>query len=125
MESILSQEQITPFVRQVLGCQCPQELFEQIETSIEQQGGLQYQRILIGQHLLVYLLGVDQVHGSYDVVSELLQAGITERDRQGYNRMRLVLLGSLTQEQAAVFVEAVKELTDSDPKAHLHLIASV
>ena len=122
MKPILSEQQITPFVREVLGCQCPLELFEKIDSSIERLGDLTYQRILVGQRLLVYLVYGDNFLDAPECVVELLNAGVAERDREGYNRIRLVLQGELSLEQAAGLNALVSPVTTADAKAHLHLV---
>ncbi|WP_172838758.1 hypothetical protein [Solemya velesiana gill symbiont] len=48
MRAKLRKNEIKPFVRRVLGCGCPDEVFKHIETADLQLGRLTYQRLGIG-----------------------------------------------------------------------------
>jgi len=107
---------IKPFVQGKLGCQCPVEVFEQIESSIEAMDEYMYQRILTGERLLVYLAA----DASLGQLMQLMIMGRDERDKRGYNRFRLAVVGRYTEQE----VDPVLEQVQPDEKAHLHLLAS-
>lgn len=88
----LPNDLIKPFVQQVLGCQCPESVFSQIEHSLEPVAGTVYQRLLIGERLLIYLLDLSTVIDAEAVAGRLLRHGVAARDRAGLNRFRLVVI---------------------------------
>ncbi|OQX45698.1 MAG: hypothetical protein B0D90_02135, partial [Candidatus Sedimenticola endophacoides] len=99
MLPILRREQITPFVRR-LGCRCPAALFERIESGIRRRCGVDCQRILIGGRLLIYVVPAALAGDPVALAPRLLAAGVAERDREGFNRFRLVLLGRVEPDAA-------------------------
>ncbi len=113
-------ELIEPFVRESLGCGCPDSVFETLESGVCLNGGIRYQRLLAGDRLLVYLLQAEPDEELVDRVLQLLGRGREERDRSGYNRFRLVLLGSLPEQQALAIRRAFERCVGEDDRLHLH-----
>lgn len=115
---------IQSFVTGILGCGCPDSVFEQIECSRMQAiPGLTKPiwRLLIGRRLLVYFLEADGCEIS-SVLPQSLEMGIAERNRNGYNRLRLVIVTNrpepIRQEAQSLFAG----VAGADEKAHLHLL---
>lgn len=122
---VTDRENIKSFVRQVLGCQCPEDAFRHVENKCSiplHNGILLRNRINIGNRLLVYVVVTDSAAFVKDALHELLRTGKDERDRMGFNRFRLVL--------AADDVEGIAEVADTtfnafpqrDEKVHLHVV---
>lgn len=115
--------EIEPFVRGTLGCRCPDSVFDSIE--FRQLPGttaaLPVVQLLIGERLLIQC-----VRPPHDAatrwIEQLAVAGRATRDRGGYNRFRLVVVGGygtdLPTELHARFAAAVA----GDDHAHLHLV---
>jgi hypothetical protein len=100
------------FVRDTLGCGCPDEVLAAI-TAEEMAGPpLPRWRLDVGGRLLVWV--VDGDRAAADAVAECLRAGVEERDRLGFNRFRLVVVGSEARATGSLA---------GDDRAHLHLIA--
>lgn len=119
---------IKTFVRETLGCQCPESVFSQIahgSLEIPTGGGLlAVERILVGARLLIYLLRADDAALGASL-PELLALGKRERDAAGYNRFRLVLSGEIGTE-ARREIEAVFERErQGDEKTRLHIVSSL
>lgn len=120
---ILSMDRIESFVRNVLGCQCPDEVFQRIETTQQQQGSLRYQRILIGRRLLVYLLLPSAGKDALADFSDLVRHGLDERDRNGWNRCRIALFGDVEGIFGAEMEAVFNRVAGGDPKMHLHRLS--
>ena len=114
MLTSLATDQITPFIRQGLGCGCPDSVFEQLADSREQLNGIHFQRLLAGDRLLVYLVLEAPDFGLEKGLSDLLQRGLRERDSAGYNRLRIVW------PQGETLQAAFERQTAGDEKAHFH-----
>ena len=124
MSNTSRDNKITSFVRNVLGCGCPDEVFEKIDvTHIGLgQGIAPVNRIVIGDTLLVYITPDSSIKVVADNISTLVIAGKQDRDSHGYNRFRLVVPSSdkkdLEDRANAVFSVAVA----GDEKLHIHFI---
>lgn len=115
----LQASRIEVFARDVLGCQCPAEVFRKVRVdgNISAAGLPLRRRIVIGDRLLIYLVDAAELPaGDTGVVMRLCRAGVDERDALGLNRFRLVLAGSATGEAAA------PELPDE--RCHLHHVST-
>lgn len=120
--------QLERFVRETLGCTCPDEVFERVEIgegSPLPDGG-RIQRIAIGGRLLIYLVdGVAVVAVDRDIRGWTL-SGRIDRDGAGMNRFRLVIgLNGLSGPDADRIKDAfAAACDDGDDRMHLHLVAS-
>lgn len=115
---------IKEFVRQTLGCDCPQEVFNFIDcqriVKIDENTKPDYQ-INIGNRLLIFVVMIDKTDSLKKIIPNLVQAGIKKRNENKFNRFRLVLLTTKTNDtaqQAKVIFNSI--LTDD--KTHLHII---
>jgi hypothetical protein len=114
---------IKTFVRKELGCQCAEEVFQQIivgAPTIYPQGNPGWDlQILIGFRLLISLVPVSKLGNLPEDITKMLQAGQELRDRHGLNRFRLVLLGRLDKASSESLAHQTQQL---DEKIHLHVI---
>jgi len=115
---------ITEFVRNTLGCNCPEEVFQYIDCrtvlNIDEYIEPAYE-INIGNKLLIFAVGIDKVDSLSSAITKLLSAGIKKRDEKKFNRFRLVLLTAPENDVAEHASEIFSSLTP-DNKAHLHVI---
>ena len=117
-----SNEEIAQFVRQTLGCSCPDEVFRRIESEeILTPHGMQ-KRITIGDRLLVWLATADHPDFTMDRFDGILRAGIAERDRRGLNRFRLVLLSADPAAKRSQMQATYQACALCDEKVHLHSV---
>jgi hypothetical protein len=118
---------VKEFVKGPLGCQCPDEVFKDIEMLMEDDG----LRILIGKRLIVRLfpLGKKSATITVEKLLQIFESGQRERELKGYNRFRLVLvvndnddakprIDDLSQKVMIVF----KKARNYDDRMHLHVI---
>lgn len=111
------------FVRDILGCTCPERVFEQIEDQRVQSKASPHTRtIIVGGRLLIYIWEVD---GSDDLrhgISAMLAAGRRERDTRGLNRFRAVLA---VESPETVLPQAnliLAQFKGSDDRMHIHVV---
>ena len=120
-----SDEDIKRFARETLGCACPEEVFDHIESHsnirLNEDVVIKW-KFNIGNRLLVYIVEIDHADILEKYLSPLVLAGIMERDGLKFNRFRLVLVAG---DAAALRGDADRlfgELSFTDDKVHLHVI---
>ena len=115
---------IKEFVRNTLGCNCPEEVFQYIDcqtvVNIDENIIPAYE-INIGNRLLIFAAAINEVDSLKPVLSKLVRAGIDKRDEKKFNRFRLVLLTpgdiDIAKQASEIFSSLI-----TDEKVHLHVI---
>ncbi|MHC4640935.1 MAG: hypothetical protein ACYS32_04765 [Planctomycetota bacterium] len=121
---MITDEKIKAFTRDILGCDCPEEVFSRIvcEDDVKVEGGLTIShRINIGDRLLIYISMSDQTGELSSELVKLVDSGEKERNDKGFNRFRLVLVSGnpdLIKDDARKLFEQLGK----DEKIHLHII---
>lgn len=113
------------FLRQVLGCECPDEVFNHIESASGiplDNGIILRNRINVGNRLLVYVVTADSVDFVKERLPGLVIAGKDERDGKGFNRFRLVLASDDRKGLEEIAERAFNALPERDEKVHLHVV---
>ena len=117
---------IKSFVQENLGCGCPDEVFSsiQIEKDPDAFDGLPIDYLItIGNRLLIGICFYENLNiGAIKDIKRSLYAGIKLRDRNGFNRFRLVVVSDVKE---SVFEKVRKEhdnFSGLDDRVHLHLI---
>lgn len=111
---------ITAFVREALGCACPEEVFDRIEILRDTMaGGIPVEaRLVIGARLLIYIAQAPDAA----VLEGLVVAGKRERDMHGLNRFRLVIISDDVDSREGALAGKFHSALDEDEKAHIHVI---
>jgi len=114
-------DHLVRFVRQTLGCTCPDEVFDDVRvgcpsllTEIAPAGSVE---ILVGRRLLVTVVPTAGLADPAGQGRQMLERGREVRDAQGLNRYRLVLVGPLD-----AGARAALEAQVLDERTHLHLL---
>jgi hypothetical protein len=117
---------IKKFVRQILGCTCPDKVFEQIEDRRSVSSASPHTRsITIGGRLLIYIWEVDEAEHFKKNFLAMLAAGRKERDEHGLNRFRAVLAVDEMPHGIAAEADLYFSLfAGRDDRMHLHVIPS-
>ena len=121
---MLDNKRIKEFVQDTLGCGCPEEVFHAIDCRQNvrlNEKVLLSCTITIGSRLLIYVIDSRESSMIQQHLGVIVSAGKKERDEQGLNRLRLVVV----TDDAAVkgsLIRRFKELKDKDEKIHLHVI---
>lgn len=117
-------ETIKTFVIETLGCRCPESIFGQIDEQSDitlSSLDAPLRRLLIGRRLLIYILDADDA-AALQVLPELIERGKAERDRNGYNRLRVVVASHRPESIRQAAEEVFSSLGNVDEKVHLHVI---
>lgn len=116
--------EIQRFVRGTLGCQCPDEVFRTVSIGHlpESPGGSPVLQLLIGARLLIHVAEAPRNPPTADWIERLAANGRAERDRHGYNRFRLVIVGTAPGAPAADLEARFMRAVARDERAHLHLL---
>ncbi len=119
------QQIIKKFAVEILGCGCPDKVFQTIDDEIITfpfVKNLVIQRIVIGNRLLIYLFPCPAIEGAIRSLPQLIEEGTAERDRQNYNRFRLVVYGVDNDARTLQLQSCCKIFTDSDDRLFLHVL---
>ena len=116
------QKVLKPFVREALGCACPERVFDDIRIERAAIGCADGWLIGIGGRLLLMIVEASDWQQGAEATHAVLQQGRALRDARGYNRFRLVLPSVPGEAGAAVTAPATADLMDSDGRLHLHLL---
>ena len=120
---MLGNKRIKTFVQDTLGCGCPEEVFRSIDCKKNvrlNEKVLLSQTITIGNRLLIYVID-SRESNVIQHLGVIISAGKKERDEQGLNRLRLVVVTDDAAEKESL-IRKFKELKDKDEKIHLHVI---
>jgi len=108
------------FVRQTLGCSCPEDVFQTVDrAALVTAEGVPVTRLVIGGRLLIYLAAET---GDAARLAGLVAAGRLDRDRSGLNRFRLVVGPPAEAGGMALLEAAFRVAAGADAKAHLHCV---
>ena len=115
---------IKAFIKGQLGCSCPDDVFSSISTSDKNEliNNLPIDRVIeIGGRLLVAITEHYDWCRVKDNLEQVVHAGVTLRDRKGFNRFRLVI--ATDDEEARQTIQRVYDsLTAKDEKTHIHFV---
>jgi hypothetical protein len=124
MTSAHRQAMITEFVKGTLGCQCPDRVFDKIETGSMAATGMAAEatRIVVGDTLLVYIVApVSAAELSANLV-ELAELGRRDRDTNRYNRFRLVVADVADSRERERATASFTRASGADDKMHIHFV---
>jgi hypothetical protein len=121
--ALLDLDVVRRLVREGLGCQCPDEIFDDVvvgrPTVFADSDPRAAVQLLVGRRLLVSLVEVNRLHDLRAEAEQLLMKGRQVRDAHGLNRFRLVLVGRC--EPADVEALSAKA-AGIDDRLHVHAI---
>ena len=113
--------EIKHFVQEILGCSCPEEVFNKIDYQKESDG-ISGRKVTVGDRLLIYIITMDGKSNIQEVISPALERGVEERDNKGFNRFRLVLVASHPDVLRSSAELAFESSGYTDEKTHLHVV---
>ena len=115
---------VKSFIRDTLGCTCPEEVFERIDSrrQVALGGVILSRRIDVGHRLLVYLLECDDLDYLRARLSEIIGLGLAERDQGGFNRLRIVVATDNSEPMSAPARRVFESVRGRDERLHLHLV---
>jgi hypothetical protein len=122
-ETFLNLDAIRQLIREELGCDCPEEVFDRIVVGYPSIFGSpnipSSAQVLVGYRLLVSLVPVHDLQDVAEDGKQFLVEGKDIRDANGLNRYRLVFVGHVSKD---VMDELQKQAVAMDDRMHVHLI---
>ena len=118
---------IERFVREKLGCQCPDAMFRHIgvEKCPAGFGNWPLGRLInVGDRLLILVLQSDEPDVMRRFLGGLLQEGRRLRESHGFNRFRLVIATNDAGLMETSLRKDFGRLEGIDERLHLHVIAA-
>ena len=124
MNTVWNNEKIKVFVKDTLGCGCPEKVFEKIDVSKLQtvENEKEITRIVVGGTLLIYVIRPKLPGDFVDSVEAIGLAGKNDRDTNNYNRFRLVVSGFEDEVQQGKVAGRFSALFNTDEKMHIHFV---
>ena len=124
MTTAWNNEKLKVFVKNTLGCGCPEKVFEKIDVSklLTVEHGKEITRIVVGETLLIYIIRPEPSGDFVDSVESIGLIGKTDRDTNNYNRFRLVVSGIEDDAQQAKVSERFSKSFNTDDKMHIHFV---
>ncbi|MDY6989691.1 MAG: hypothetical protein SWQ30_16720 [Thermodesulfobacteriota bacterium] len=120
-----NRKEIIGFVKGVLGCQCPDEVFEQIESHVgDRFGKKSLQTMTIGERLLIYIWATNDPSLVRTHLPGMLLKGMKERDQRGLKRFRAVIATDDVGPIGATAREIFRDFRDRDENVHLHVVCA-
>ena len=124
-ESVASVAVITRFVREVIGCDCPDEVFRHVEvrrgsTAIK-SCPVDYE-LRIGGRLLVVVTSESVDVLSRSRLEQVISEGKRARDDGKFNRFRLVVQARNAAEDKEKLLRAFEAVSARDEKTHVHVV---
>lgn len=118
------QNDIKNFVKDILGCSCPDKVFEHIVDRQVAPSSLPHTRIItVDNRLLIYIWIITGADTLKENLIAMLEAGRNERDARGLNRFRAVVaVDDTTRYVAAEAVLYFSQYAGKDERIHLHVV---
>ncbi|MEW6356573.1 MAG: GNAT family N-acetyltransferase [Planctomycetota bacterium] len=113
---------IRRFVRDVLGCGCPEEVFWDIR--MERAEPPLARKIVVGGRLLIYIIPADDPTRLASSLPALVAAGRAERDVRRLNRVRIVLAARDTSQVESEARRVFSGLDGVDDRTHIHVVST-
>ena len=116
---------IVSFVRNALGCGCPDEVFSKIsiETPPDALARLSVTHLIkIGGRLMVAFWAASSHMDGFGRLRQIFSSGKKLRDRYGFNRFRLVAITDNPQRDAPRLHYRLTRCTALDDRMHLHVM---
>ena len=124
-QSVPDAATVTRFVREVIGCNCPDEVFRRIEIqrgSSVVKACLATCELRIGGRLLI-VVTAEPLARLAAHLAEVVAEGKRARDELRFNRFRLIVQTGRHGEESEQLVRAFESLPDKDERTHLHILA--
>lgn len=113
---------IRRFVREDLGCACPEDVFDDIRIEAAPsrlEAGSKSRLLVVGGRLMVLIVKSGESDLPGVAVAQLLENGARLRDEVGCNRFRLVLVPDT---DSSALEQQLSGVSLPDERTHIHFI---
>ena len=108
------------FVRDTLGCACPDEVFNRYQILGGRSEYGPFIQLIMGDRLLVKIIEMSELSLTRESLREMLSDGVEERERRRLNRFRLVIVGDPSPEIQKTIADILNKM---DSRVHIHTIS--
>ncbi len=118
-------EQLSHFIRQVLGCRCSDAVLANIRVCPEpnQVAGIPLTLCLdVDSRLLVYVVCTETPTALIRSLQSVFETGRRARDLRGFNRFRFVIGAASADNEREELMAAFRALPEIDDRQHLHVV---
>lgn len=117
-------EALKVFIKDSLGCGCPDKVFEKIDVDKYAVKGYssELSRIVVGDTLLIYIARPSELKSFDDSIEVICAAGKSDRDINKYNRFRLVVVTQETDTSRESISDRFMQKSGADEKMHIHFV---
>jgi len=115
---------VTRFIREVIGCNCPDAVFQHIEIqrgSSAVKGCSADCELRIGKRLLIVITS-EPVAKLSPHLAEVIAEGKRARDDRNFSRFRLVVQTGKPADESEEFFRAFESVPNNDERTHLHVL---
>ncbi len=123
-ESVPNVQAVTRFVREVIGCNCPDEVFRHIEIQRRSSAVKACSadcELRVGGRLLVVVTSEPVARLSLHL-AEVIAEGKRARDESRFNRFRLVVQTENAANEREELLRAFEAVAEKDERTHLHVL---
>ena len=123
-ESLPNVQAVTKFVREVIGCNCPDEVFRYVEI---QRGSSAVKacsadcELRIGGRLLIVVTSEPTANLSARL-GQVIAEGKRARDESKFNRFRLVVQTENGAQEREKLLRSFEGVAEKDERTHLHVL---
>ena len=120
-------EQFPHFIREVLGCQCPDSALANIRICPEPEevAGIPLTLcVAIDGRLLVYVVCTDRPRALVESFASVFEAGKSARDQRGFHRFRFVVGTASPGDVREELMTAFYAVPGIDDRQHLHVVSA-
>lgn len=121
IETRLAAPELVRFVRDTLGCACPDEVVSRtvVEVAMDGLRGLD-----VGGRLLVRVLPAGERDRLIADFPEAVERWLSERDRRGFRRLRIVAVDDRPLVLAEVLEAMLAAIVPDDDRVAVHVVSS-
>ena len=119
---------LVAFIRDVLGCGCPDEVLADVTVEHRPRAfsGLPVRALVhVGGRLLIGIADREPLESAEDALAACVARGKRVRDEGGYNRFRLVIAADDSVTAEPVLRSMFDPLPFLDDRLHLHVVDAV
>ncbi len=123
-QSVVNVQAVTRFVREVIGCNCPDDVFSHIEFRYGSSAVKSCSadcELRVGGRLLIVVTS-EPVAKLSSHLGPVIAEGKRARDEDGFNRFRLVVQTANALEEKERLFNVFDALPDKDEKTHMHVL---
>lgn len=120
----MGKAEIVNFAVNVLGCGCHNSVFDSIDETENftlKCGVRLRKKIVIGKRLLIFI--ADTSEAKPEDIGGMVEEGISERDSNGYNRLRLAIVINGTKSDGSLYLREFGNLNVKDDRTHIHIVS--